>query len=70
MKRLEEHHIFVRKYFYPLCSDFECCKEIGIQADVPVAAYMSERVLTLPCYSELELEDVDYICDVIKRMYV
>ncbi|MCI9218105.1 MAG: DegT/DnrJ/EryC1/StrS family aminotransferase [Dorea sp.] len=70
MKRLEEHHIFVRRYFYPLCSDFECCKEMGIQADVPVAAYMSERVLTLPCYSELELEDVDYICDVIKGMYV
>lgn len=70
MDKLAEHRIFVRKYFYPLCSDFECCKELGIQADVPVASYISERVLTLPCYSDLALEDVDYICRVIKSMYV
>ncbi len=67
--KLAEHRIFARKYFYPLCSDFECCKRLGTQADVPIASYISERVLTLPCYSELALEDVDYICGIIKTMY-
>lgn len=69
LKKLAEHNVFSRKYFYPLCSEFECCKKMGIDADVPVAAYISDRVLTLPCYSDLALEDVDYICDVIKGLF-
>lgn len=69
IRNLAEHNIFARKYFYPLCSDFECVKEMGIQADVPVAAYMSGRVLTLPCYSDLALDDVDRICTIIKSLY-
>ena len=69
MRNLAEHKVFVRKYFYPLCSDFECIKEMGIRADVPVAAYMSDRVLTLPCYSDLALDEVDRICAIIKSLY-
>lgn len=69
MSRLAEHKVFVRKYFYPLCSDFECVRKMGVRADVPVAAYVSERVLTLPCYSDLALEDVDRICAIIKSLY-
>lgn len=69
MDKLAEHRIYTRKYFYPLCSDFECCKELGIQADVPAADYISERVLTLPCYSDLALEDVDYICEIINTIF-
>lgn len=62
---LQQNNIYARKYFYPLCSDFECCKELGVQADVPMAKYISDRVLTLPCYSELSVEDADKICDLI-----
>ncbi len=69
MTELANNNIFARKYFYPLCSDFECCKEKGIKSEVPVAKYISERVLTLPCYSDLSLEDVDKICDVIESVY-
>lgn len=67
--KLAENNIYVRKYFYPLTSDFECCKKMGITADVPVAKYISDRVLTLPCYSELALEDVEKICDLILQLY-
>lgn len=67
-KVLQEHHIFPRRYFYPLCSDFECCKRMGINSNVPVAKWISDRVLTLPCYSDLEVQDVDYICDVINSV--
>ena len=69
MNSLAEHKIFTRKYFYPLCSDFECIRELGIHSDVPVATYISDRVLTLPCYSDLTLEDVDRICAIIKSLY-
>ena len=31
----------------------------------PVALHMSKRVLTLPLYADLALDDVDRICDVI-----
>lgn len=69
MEELAKHNIFARKYFYPLCSDFECIKEMGIQSDVPVASYISKRVITLPCYSDLALEDVDDICKIIQSLY-
>lgn len=69
IEKLREHNIFVRKYFYPLCSDFECILEMGIKSDVPVAKYISDRVITLPDYSDLTLEEADEICDVILSLY-
>lgn len=69
LDKLAENNIFARKYFYPLTSDFECCQEMGLKADVPNARYLSDRVLTLPCYSELALEDVDRICDCVLQLY-
>lgn len=67
--KLKENNIFARKYFYPLCSDFECVVERGIKSDVPVAKYISDRVVTLPDYSDLTLEEADKICDVILSLY-
>lgn len=63
--KLAEHNIFSRKYFYPLTSDFECCKAKGITADVPVAKSIAEKVLTVPCYSDLSCDTVNEICDII-----
>ena len=34
-------------------------------SETPVALHISKRVLTLPLYAELSLEDVDRICEVI-----
>jgi len=33
--------------------------------ETPVAKYIADRVLTLPLYADLPLEDVDRICDII-----
>lgn len=66
---LSDHGIYARKYFYPLCCDFECCRTRGLSADVPVARHISDRVLTLPCYSDLALEDVDRICELVLSLY-
>lgn len=61
---LEENGIIARKYFYPLTSDFDCYKELG-RGDTPVAEYISSRVLCLPLYADLTLDDVDRICGVV-----
>ncbi len=64
-QKLQQNNIYARKYFYPLTSDLECCRKRNIDAYVPVAKYVSDSILTLPCYSDLELDDVDKICDII-----
>ncbi len=64
---LKHHDIIARKYFYPLTNSFACYKyypTAGVEK-TPVARYISERVLTLPLYADLAIEDVDKICDII-----
>lgn len=68
-EELKKNNIIARKYFYPLTNTFKCYENLET-ADVkktPVAKYISERVLTLPLYADLSLEDVDRICDIILK---
>lgn len=65
---LEKYNIFTRKYFYPLITDFECYKNQFNSDLTPIAKYIAERVLTLPLYEGLTIEEVDYICDAIKEI--
>lgn len=64
---LAENDIVARKYFYPLTNSFDCYKgQAGFDPNAtPVAKHIAERVLTLPLYADLSLEDVDRICDII-----
>lgn len=64
---LEKENIITRKYFYPLTNDIECYEgyETSGAEKTPVAKYLADRVLTLPLYADLSLEDVDRICDII-----
>jgi dTDP-4-amino-4,6-dideoxygalactose transaminase len=64
---LKENNIIARKYFYPLTNTIECYKDEYNVEDTPVAKHIAERVLTLPLYSNLGIEDVDRICEIIKR---
>lgn len=64
---LAEQGIFTRKYFYPLTTDFACYRDRFDSAGTPVARYVSSHVLTLPMYADLEIADVDRICDIILR---
>ena len=63
--KLEKYNIFVRKYFYPLTSDMDCYKGRFDSTYTPIAKWTSERVLTLPMYADLSLDDVDKICEII-----
>ncbi len=67
VKKLNEENIYPRKYFYPLVSDFDCYKNDYDSNETPIAKDIASRVMTLPLYANLELEDVDHICRVIKK---
>ena len=59
--------IIARKYFYPITNTFECYTDLSTAGaeKTPIAAYMADRVLTLPLYADLPLSEVDRICDII-----
>ena len=66
-ERLKVQEITARKYFFPLTNSFECYRNYptaGVEK-TPVAQHLALRVLTLPLYADLALEDVDKICDTI-----
>lgn len=65
--KLAENNIFVRKYFYPLTSEYECYSGILSLDKTPNAKWISERVLALPMYAELQVKQVQLICDIIKK---
>jgi len=62
---LQGADIYSRKYFYPLTNTFACFHGKYNVDETPVARHIANRVLTLPMYSELELNVVDRICDVV-----
>ena len=64
---LKEQGIMTRKYFYPITNSFECYADLpttGVEK-TPVAAYLADRVLTLPLYADLAIDDIDRICRII-----
>ena len=66
-RALGQEGVTARKYFYPLTNSFECYRSLPTSGPekTPVAAFLADRVLTLPMYADLALEDVDRICDII-----
>lgn len=63
--QLEKNGIGARKYFYPLTNTYDCFHGKYDVGKTPTALYISKRVLTLPLYADLQLKDVDRICDII-----
>lgn len=66
-EKLQKVGITARKYFFPLTNSFACYASLptaGVEK-TPVADHLASRVLTLPLYADLTVEDVDRICDEI-----
>ena len=63
--KLKCEDIHARKYFYPLTNTYDCYKGKFNSNETPIAKWISERVLTLPIYADLELYEVDRICSII-----
>lgn len=66
--RLMEYNVIARKYFYPLCSNMQCYRRLPSASprNLPVAAKVSEQVLSLPLFGDLGNEAVEKICDIIR----
>lgn len=67
-EKLKEYNVIARKYFYPLCSNFQCYRDIPTAAEerLPVANKAAHAVLALPLHGRLEADNVEKICDIIK----
>lgn len=64
----KKYNIFARKYFYPLCSDYTCYRQLPSAADedLPVATKISHEVLSLPFFGGLSIADVEKICLILR----
>jgi len=65
---LKDNNIFARRYFYPLISQFNAYRELPTahKENLPVATQITEQVLCLPLYAELENENIELIVKIIK----
>lgn len=66
-QRLKRFNIITRKYFYPLCSNYDCYKHLP-SADpkrLPNAHQVASEVLSLPLHGALTSDEVHRICDAI-----
>ena len=68
-EKLKEYNIYSRRYFYPLVCDFACYKSIAVKDSLTVAKKVAEKILTLPIYCDLSLDDVQQICDIIIKTH-
>jgi len=68
---LKKYNVFSRKYFYPLCSDYNCYRDLpsAETADLQVASKVSREVLSLPFYGGLSEDDVEKICQILKYIH-
>ena len=61
-------NVFSRRYFYPLLSDF--APYVYAKGTCPVAEDIAARVLTLPTYDGLPIEDVMAIAENVKEVLI
>jgi dTDP-4-amino-4,6-dideoxygalactose transaminase len=62
----EKCNVFARRYFYPLLTEF--APYIYAKGTCPVAEDIAKRVLTLPTYYGLSIEDVKAIAENVKEI--
>lgn len=65
IETLKVQEIFVRRYFYPSLSKVLPYLE---STDMPVTEDIARRIMCLPLYYDLTLEEVDLICGILLRI--
>ncbi|GJH07585.1 dTDP-4-amino-4,6-dideoxy-D-glucose aminotransferase VioA [Caballeronia novacaledonica] len=67
-QKFRDHEIMVRRYFYPLISDFPMYRGLpsAHRGNLPVASQASSSVLCLPIYPGLSDANIGRIVDIIK----
>lgn len=67
-EKLAENNIHARKYFYPLTNAFDAYHGVYDVNKTPVALHISKRVLALPLFADLHLDDVNSISAIIRNV--
>lgn len=62
VKKLNEHDIYPRRYFYPALNTV---KAVSVYENFPVAEDLASRILCLPLFYTLKKKDIEYICSLI-----
>ncbi|MBL8028977.1 MAG: DegT/DnrJ/EryC1/StrS family aminotransferase [Fibrobacteres bacterium] len=67
-EEFKKHNIFTRRYFYPLISQFPTYKgiESAHPGKMPVAERVTQEVINLPFFPDLDDDTISEICSVIK----
>ena len=62
-QKFRDNNVQVRRYFYPLISDFSMYRGLpsSAPANLPVAKKTAEQVICLPIYPDLSREQIDFI---------
>ena len=65
---LRDYNVFARRYFYPLCSEFECYRALPSASPehLPVAYQASQEVLALPFFGGLTQDGAHRVSDIIE----
>jgi dTDP-4-amino-4,6-dideoxygalactose transaminase len=68
LEKLNKYNVISRRYFYPLCSNYQCYRDIpsASAARLPIANKIAEEVLSLPLHGRMNADDVEKICDIIR----
>lgn len=71
-KKFKDNNIHVRRYFYPLISNFPMYKEMpsAHPENLPVARDTAQKVLCLPIYPTLTCQDLERIIRVIRETHL
>lgn len=62
---LKSKDIYSRKYFFPLTSDAECFHNEYENSDLKIARMVSDCILVLPLYPDIDESSIDIIVDTI-----
>ena len=67
-EKLQKHNIYGRRYYYPLISNFSAYKGLDSAKteNLPVANRISDQVICLPIYPDIELEAIKRIVELIE----
>ena len=66
-QKLRENNIFVRRYFYPLISDFSMYRKFpsAEEHNIPIAKKLANQVICLPIYPNLAAKDTQRVIGTI-----
>ncbi|MDA7025484.1 DegT/DnrJ/EryC1/StrS family aminotransferase [Bacillus sp. CLL-7-23] len=62
----KKYNLYTRKYFYPLCNEFTYCQLD--KGNTLNASDVSNRMLALPMYADLDENTIEQICKIIKTL--